>query len=143
MNISDPTGQVAGIALFPDDADAVRAVFDKGNQVVMTLEAKFNEGQFDPIGRSVAPIDAVVADAGVSGLRIMIDEPDAAQTVAALLDHAAQAAVTAGKGPVQLRLFHPSLPGEVDLDTGMTYPVTPQIKGALKSLDGVLGVEEI
>jgi len=143
MNISDPTGQVAGIALFPDDADAVRAVFDKGTQVVMTLEAKFNEGQFDPIGRSVAPIDAVVADAGVSGLRIMIDEPDAAQTVAALLAHAAQAAVTAGKGPVQLRLFHPTLPGEVDLDTGMTYPVTPQIKGALKSLDGVLGVEEI
>ncbi|MDG1738969.1 MAG: DNA polymerase III subunit alpha [Paracoccaceae bacterium] len=143
MNISDPTGQVAGIAMFPDDADSVRAVFDKTNQVVMTLEAKFNEGQFDPVGRSVAPIDAVVADAGVSGLRIMIDELSAAQTVAELLAHASQAAVTAGKGPVYLRLFNPSLPGEVDMDTGMEFPVTPQIKGALKSLDGVLGVEEI
>ncbi len=143
MNISDPTGQVAGIAMFPDDADAVRAVFDKTNQVVMTLEAKFNEGQFDPVGRSVAPIDAVVADAGASGLRIMIDEPSAAQTVAELLAHATQAAVTAGKGPVYFRLFNPSLPGEVDMDTGMEFPVTPQIKGALKSLDGVLGVEEI
>ena len=143
MNISDPTGQVAGIALFPDDADAVRGVFDKSNQVVMTLEAKFNEGQFDPVGRSVAPIDAVVADAGASGLRIMIDEPNAVQTVADLLAHAAQAAVTAGKGPVYFRLFNPTLPGEVDLDTGMEFPVTPQIKGALRSLDGVLDVEEI
>jgi len=143
MNISDPTGQLAGIALFPDDADAIRAVFDKTNQVVMTLEAKFNEGQFDPIGRSVAPIDTVVADAGASGLRIMIDDPIAAQTVAELLAHAAQAAVTASRGPVYLRLFHPTLPGEVDLDTGMEFPVTPQIKGALRSLPGVLDVEEI
>ena len=143
MNISDPTGQVAGIALFPDDADRVRAVFDKTTQVVMTLEAKFNEGQFDPVGRSVAPIDSVVADAGASGLRIMIDEPSAAQTVADLLAHASAAATTAGRGPILLRLFNPSLPGEVDMDTGMEFPVTPQIKGALKSLDGVLSVEEI
>ena len=143
MNISDPTGQVAGIALFPDDADRVRAVFDKTTQVVMTLEAKFNEGQFDPVGRSVAPIDSAVADAGASGLRIMIDEPSAAQTVADLLAHASAAATTAGRGPILLRLFNPSLPGEVDMDTGMEFPVTPQIKGALKSLDGVLSVEEI
>jgi len=143
MNISDPTGQVAGIALFPDDADRVRQVFDKTTQVVMTLEAKFNEGQFDPVGRSVAPIDSVVADAGSSGLRIMIEDPSAAAQVASLLEQASAAAATAGKGPILLRLFNPSLPGEIDIDTGTQFPVTPQIKGALKSLDGVLDVEEI
>ncbi|MDG2340475.1 MAG: DNA polymerase III subunit alpha, partial [Paracoccaceae bacterium] len=143
MNISDPTGQVAGIALFPDDADAVRSAFDKTNQVVMTLEAKFNEGQFDPVGRSVAPIDSFVADAGTSGLRIIIDEIGAAQTVAELLAHAASSALTAGKGPILFHLFDPSLPGPTDIDTGVDYPVTPQIKQAIKSLDGVLSVEEI
>ena len=144
MNISDPTGQVAGIALFPDDADRVRQVFDKTTQVVMTLEAKFNEGQFDPLGRSVAPIDSVVADAGTSGLRIMIEDPSAANQVANLLEQAASAAATTvGKGPILLRLFNASLPGEIDIDTGVEYPVTPQIKGAIKSLDGVLDVEEI
>ena len=143
MNISDPTGQVAGIALFPDDADAVRAVFDKTTQVVMTLEAKFNEGQFDPIGRSVAPIEGVVADAGASGLRIIIDEIGAAKTVADLLAHAREAAKTAGKGPIQFHLLDPTLPGPTDIDTGMEFPVTMQIKQAIKSLDGVLGVEEI
>jgi DNA polymerase-3 subunit alpha len=143
MNISDPTGQVAGIALFPDDADRVRLVFDKTTQVVMTLEAKFNEGQFDPVGRSVAPIDSVVADAGSSGLRILIEDPSAAAQVASLLEQASAAAATAGKGPILLRLFNPSLPGEIDIDTGTQFPVTPQIKGALKSLDGVLDVEEI
>ena len=143
MNISDPTGQVAGIALFPDDADAVRNVFDKSTQVVMTLEAKFNEGQFDPLGRSVAPIDTIVADAGGSGLRIMIEDPNAVTSVASLLEQAGSAATTAGKGPILLRLFNPTLPGEVDIDTGAEFPVSPQIKGAIKSLDGVLDVEEI
>ena len=143
MNISDPTGQVAGIALFPDDADRVRQVFDKTSQVVMTLEAKFNEGQFDPVGRSVAPIDSVVADAGATGLRIMLDDPSAASPVASLLHQASAAVSSAGKGPILLRLFNPTLPGEIDIDTGAEYPITPQIKGAIKSIDGVLDVEEI
>ena len=35
------------------------------------------------------------------------------------------------------------LPGEVEIDAGQDYPVTPQIKGAIKSLNGVMTVEEI
>ena len=35
------------------------------------------------------------------------------------------------------------LPGEVEIDSGAEYPVTPQIKGAIKSLTGVVMVEEI
>jgi len=62
MNISDPTGQVAGMVMFCDDFEATRKVFETTDHVVMTLEARFNEGQFDPMGRSVAPMDGVVAD---------------------------------------------------------------------------------
>jgi DNA polymerase-3 subunit alpha len=36
----------------------------------------------------------------------------------------------------------PGLPGEVELDLGGEFPVTPQIKGALRSLPGVLEVQE-
>jgi DNA polymerase-3 subunit alpha len=39
--------------------------------------------------------------------------------------------------------MNPELPGEVDIDLGQDFPVTPQIKGAIKSLGGVLEVEEI
>jgi len=35
------------------------------------------------------------------------------------------------------------LPGDVELDLGQYFPINPQIKGAIKSLDGVLDVEEI
>ena len=33
--------------------------------------------------------------------------------------------------------MHQDLPGEVEIDTGLEFPVNPQIKGALKSLAGV------
>ena len=34
------------------------------------------------------------------------------------------------------------LPGEVEIDLGDDFPVSPQIKGALRSLGGVIEVED-
>ena len=143
MNVSDPTGQVNGMVMFADDVDATRRVLDATEQVVMTLEARFNEGQFDPVGRSVAPMDAVVADAGSAGLRILIEDAGAIAPVASVLDGAAQAVRGAGRGPVHLCLVGPDLPGEVEIDTGREYPLTPQVRSAIKSLAGVMAVEEV
>ncbi|MBT2129688.1 DNA polymerase III subunit alpha [Aliiroseovarius lamellibrachiae] len=143
MNISDPTGQVSGMALFTDDFDSCRKVFEETLQVVMTLEGRFNEGQFDPIARSVAPIDAVVADAGGMALKIYLDEPGVVGLVANLLREAAEAAKGVRPGEVSVCLMDPTLPGEVEMTLGQSYPLNPQIKGALKSLDGVIDVEEV
>ncbi|MYM56962.1 DNA polymerase III subunit alpha [Thalassovita mangrovi] len=143
MNISDPTGQVSGMVMFPQDFDQTRAVFDQTNQVVMTLEARFNEGQFDPMGRSVAPMDTIVADAGSTGLRIFVEDAAAIPTVASVLGGAAQAAPGAGRGPIYFCLMNHDLPGEVEIDAGQEFPLNPQIKGAIKSLEGVLEVQEV
>jgi len=48
-----------------------------------------------------------------------------------------------GRGPVQLCLLDADLPGEVEVLLGEDFPVNPQIKGALKSLEGVVMVEEV
>jgi DNA polymerase-3 subunit alpha len=143
MNISDPTGQVAGMVMFCDDFEATRKVFEQTNQVVMTLEARFNEGQFDPMGRSVAPMDGIVADAGGAGLRIFVDDPMAIAQVDNVLAKASETVRGVGKGPIQFCLMSPDLPGEVEIDTGVEYPVNPQIKGAIRSLAGVLEVQEV
>ena len=143
MSISDPTGQVSGMALFPEDFEATRKVFEQTTQVVMTLQAQFNEGQFDPIARSVAPMDGVVAEAGGSGLRIFVESPEAAPSVAAILERAKGESGIRGRGPVHLCLMAPDLPGEVEMLLGEDFPVTPQIKGALKAGGGVMTVEEV
>ena len=147
MNISDPTGQVSGMALFPDDFETVRQVFEKTTQVVMTLEARFNEGQFDPIARSVAPIDSVVSAGVSSGLNVMIDAPDAAQVVQSLLSRYKDDGAVKSKGPIFITALSVPLPDnasqDIPIDIGDDWPVSPQIKGALKSLPGVVAVEDM
>jgi DNA polymerase-3 subunit alpha len=44
---------------------------------------------------------------------------------------------------VTLLLLDPSLPGEVEIDVGSDWPVNPQVRRALRSLPGVLEVEEV
>jgi len=143
MNISDPTSQVSGIAMFCDDFDAARRVFDQTHQVVMTLEARFNEGQFDPVGRSVVAMDGVVAEAGATGLRIFIEDAGAIANVASVLAQAAEGQRNLPRGPVMLCLMDPGLPGETEIDTGQEFPLNPQIKGAIRSLPGVMEVQEV
>ena len=143
MTISDPTGQVSGMVMFAEDVDAARRVLEQTNQVVMTLEARFNEGQFDPVGRAVAPMDTIVADAGAAGLRILVEDAAAFAPVASVLDGAMESVRVAGRGPVHLCLMDSGLPGEVEIDTGREYPLTPQVRSAIKSLPGVMAVEDL
>ncbi|MEZ5777905.1 MAG: DNA polymerase III subunit alpha [Paracoccaceae bacterium] len=143
MNISDPTGQVSGIALFPEDFDSCRRVFDQTAQVVMTLEARFAEGQFDPVARSAAPMEGVVADVGAAGLRIHIDDAAAIASVAALLSRMVEEAKIRTRGPVLFCIANRDTGEEVEISTGRDFPVNPQIKGAIKAMAGVVMVEEV
>jgi DNA polymerase-3 subunit alpha len=146
MNISDPTAQVSGMALFPDDFEAVRRVFEKTTQVIMTLEARFNEGQFDPVARGVTPIDGVVATGAVAGFNVMVDAPDAGQMIHSLLSRYREDGSIKGRGPIRVTVLGVPLEGvpqDVPVELGDGWPVSPQIKGALKSLPGVVAVEEL
>ncbi|MDI3336580.1 DNA polymerase III subunit alpha [Defluviimonas aestuarii] len=143
MNISDPTGQVAGIALFTEDFDACRRVFDGTNQVVMSLEARFNEGQFDPVGRGVTPMEGAVADAGGAGLRIHIEDEGAVTSVASLLTRMMEEAKIRTRGPISFCIANRDTGEEVEVEAGQDYPVNPQVKGAIKAMPGVVLVEEV
>ncbi|MEM7318561.1 MAG: hypothetical protein AAF408_06005, partial [Pseudomonadota bacterium] len=92
--------------------------------------------------RSVGPVDSAVAD-DATGLRVFVDGAEALPTVANVLADAAAAARGASRGPVQLCLIAAGLPGDVEMDLGQDFPISPQIKGALKSLEGVITVEEL
>ncbi|MEM6311677.1 MAG: DNA polymerase III subunit alpha [Pseudomonadota bacterium] len=139
--LSDPTGAYE-VTLFSDTLEASQDVLQSGAQVVVTVEATMEADQLKLLGRSVAPIDAVVADVGGMGLKVFIDDASAVASVQSVLDGARQAVSRAAKGPVQLCVMAGDL-GEVEMDLGEDFPVTPQIKGAIKSLGGVLDVQDI
>ena len=98
--------------------------------------------QLKLLAKSIGPIDTVVADAGSAGLRIFVENSEAVPNVASVLNGAREAVKNGPKGPVMFNLMDPELPGEVEIDVGMEFPVNPQIKGAIKSLPGVMAVED-
>jgi DNA polymerase III subunit alpha len=110
---------------------------------VMTLEARFSEGQFDPVARGVSPMEGVVADAGGAGLKIHIDSDQAVASVAALLTRIAEEAKIRTRGPILFCIADRETGAEVEIATGRDFPVNPQIKGAIKAMAGVVLVEEI
>ena len=139
--LSDPTG-LYEVTIFSDVLEASRDHLEAGSNVVLTVEANLESDQLKLLARGVMPIDTVVADAGGAGLRVFVSEADAVGSVAGLLERAKNEKGLRGRGPVQLCLLDPTLPGEVDLALPDEFPVNPQIKGAIKSLPGVVQVEE-
>ncbi len=142
MTISDPTLTVSGMALFPEDFETTRKVLEQGPRVVMTLEARFNDGGFDPVARSVTQLESVVADIGGMSIRVFIDAAEGAISVKGLLDRYRDDAAVKGRG--ELRIAPLGVPvGEFDIELGDGWPMTPEIKSALKSLPGVAAVEDV
>jgi len=141
VQLSDTTGGYE-VTMFSEPLEKYRDLLETGNSVVITAEATMESDQLKLLCRGVQPIDAVVADAGAAGLRIFVDDAAAITSVATVLENAAQTVTNGGRGPIHFCLMDPGLPGEVEVASGREYPVNPQIKGALKSLGGVVLVEE-
>ncbi len=140
--MSDQTGAFE-VTLFSESLEKAQDRLETGAKVIVTVEATMEADQLKLLGRSVAPIDLGVADVAGMGLRVFVEQAGALPMVASVLEGAKEAAAKAAKGPIVVCLLDDSLPGEVEMDLGQDFPVSPQIKGAIKSLSGVLDVEEI
>jgi DNA polymerase-3 subunit alpha len=142
VQLSDPTGQFE-VALFAEALEAGRPHLEPGALVLLSVEVTQEGEQLRLTARAVAPIDeqALVA----AGLRLRVEAEEAIAAVAALLLGPEGQGRRGGRGggAVSLHLCHPTLPGEVALDLGAGYRVTPQLRRALRALPGVLEVEEI
>jgi len=141
VQLSDPTG-LYEVTVFSDTLEAARDVLEPGMNVVLTVEVTLEGETLKLLARAAQPIDAVAAEAGGSAFRIHIDRPEAVASVAALL---ARVAKDGGRGraAVTICVPDPATGQEIDLELPQDYPVTPQVKGALKAMGGVVMVEEL
>jgi DNA polymerase-3 subunit alpha len=137
VQLSDPTG-LYEVTCFSEVLEASRSHLDPGSNVVLTVKAELEGDSLKLLAQSVAPIDTLAAQAGARDLRIHLARPEAVASLAALLarvEGRTRAAITLCITDAQGR--------EVDIALPDTYPLTPQIKGAIKAVHGVLAVEEI
>ena len=142
IQLSDTTGNYE-ITMFSDTLESCRHHLEIGAKVVVSVEATMEAEQLKLLCRSAQPMDHIVSQLGSVGLRVYLQEVEAISLVATVLEDATKATRTGAKGPVSLCLINQTLPGEVDMELGQNYLVSPQIKGALKSLPGVLMVEDL
>ena len=70
-------------------------------------------------------------------------EGHAISSVASVLLQSKSQSKESPKGLIQFCFTNHEIASEVTVDAGEEFPVNPQIKGALKSLEGVLQVEDI
>ncbi|MEL6644384.1 MAG: DNA polymerase III subunit alpha [Pseudomonadota bacterium] len=142
VQLSDPSG-LYEVTVFSDTLETARNLLEPGRNVILGVEATMEAEQLKLLARSATDPDETVSRGGQSSLRVFIDDADAVSLVSSLLDRAKGESGVAGRGPIHLCLMAPDLPGEVDVALGDDFPVNPQIKGALKSLPGVMTVEEV
>ncbi|MCC5957925.1 MAG: DNA polymerase III subunit alpha [Rhodobacteraceae bacterium] len=141
VQLSDTTG-LYEVTVFSDTLEAGRQYLETGQNVVLTVEATMEAETLKLLARGIQPIDSVVADADAAGLRIHVDTVSAVESVAKLLGQG-QTQAKRGQGPVRFCVADPGQGREIDIDTGLNFAITPQIKGAVKSLGGVVMIEDI
>ena len=139
ISLSDPTG-LYEVTVFSDTLEAARDLLQPGQNVVLTVEATLEGDTLKLLARAAQPIDQVAADAGGSSLRIYLDRAEAAASVASLF---ARLDGGRSKGQIILCVQDPATGREIDLVLPNPYPITPQIKGAIKAIGGVVAVEEM
>ena len=141
VGLSDPTG-LYEVVIYEEVLEASRALLEAGQLVVLSVKATADGDMLRLNATEVKAVDAVAAEAGGSGLRIHLDRAEAVQSVATLLARIA-ADGGRGKGPVTICVPDPFTGREIDIALPKTWPVTPQVKGALRAVQGVVMVEEL
>ncbi|MEZ5799057.1 MAG: DNA polymerase III subunit alpha [Paracoccaceae bacterium] len=137
VSLSDPTG-LYEVTVFSDVLEVARDLLEPGRNVVLTVRADPDGDGVKLLANAVAPIDSVADQAGAQAIRIHLNRAEAVPSLAALLS------TVTGKTRAQVTLCVPDDQGrEIDLTLPQPYPVNPQIRGAIKAMQGVVMVEEV
>ncbi len=137
IQLSDPTG-LYEVTCFSDVLEASRDYLDAGENIVLTVKAELEGDTLKLLAQGITPIDTVADQAGAPDLRIHLSRPEAAISLASLLARVEGRS----RGTITLCITDPQ-GREIDIALPDSYPITPQVKGAIKAVQGVLAVEEL
>ena len=140
VQLSDPTGLYEA-TVFSDTLESCRSLLEPGQNVVLTVDATIEGDQVKLLVRGASSADDLTAAAAPAGIKVFINDAAALGSVKQRLDEARAESSRRG-GPVNLIAMLPELPGEAEIALEGEYPLTPQIKGAIKHVPGVVTIED-
>ena len=133
VGFSDPTGQFEAIC-FSDTLAACRDMLEPGTAVIARVEADVEGEEVKLRLQGVEMLDKAAAQM-VTGLEIFVRDSRP-------LDSIAQRLTNGGRAPVRLIMLMDQ-GREVHVNLGNKFTVTPQIKGAIKAISGVVDVQDL
>ncbi|QIE41448.1 DNA polymerase III subunit alpha [Rhodobacteraceae bacterium SC52] len=143
VGLSDPSG-LYEVTVFSETLEAAREYLEPGCNVVLTVEATMESDQLKLLCKGASPVDDVVAGAGVAGLKIYFDPQADVAPVISLLDKVTKDSPRRARAPVSLCLLvNDGDLAEVDIPLPDPCAITPQVRSAVKSLQGVVMVEDM
>ncbi len=141
VRLSDPTG-LYETRMFSDALEAAGDALQVGRNVVLTVEATTEADELKLLAKVVQPVDVAVAGAASAGLKVFLSDAATLPSLATRLTTVIRDTTSRRRGPINLILMNPDLPGEVEIALPEPYPMGPQVLAALKTVPGVVHVEE-
>jgi DNA polymerase-3 subunit alpha len=132
VGFSDPSGQFECIC-FSDTLAACRDLLEPGTAVIARVEADVEGEDVKLRLQGVELLDKATAQL-VTGLEIFVRDQAPLESIAARLKNG-------GRAPVKLVVLMDQ-GREVHVSLGAKFTVTPQIKGAIKAIAGVVDVQD-
>jgi DNA polymerase III subunit alpha len=132
IGFSDPTGTFEAIC-FSDTLAAARDLLEPGKAVIARVECDVEGEEIKLRLQGVEVLDKAAA-AIVQGLTIFVRDAKSLDSIAMRLGNG-------GRAPVRL-ILQKDTGCEVIMSLGEKFAVTPQVKGAIKAIPGVIDVHD-
>jgi DNA polymerase III subunit alpha len=133
VGFSDPSGQFEAVC-FSDTLNAARELLEPGTSVIINVEADLDGEEVKLRLQGVEALDKAAASV-VQGVQIFVRDATPLESISKRLERK-------GKAPVLLTLIT-NTGREVDVSLGKNFVMSPQIKGALKAVHGVVDVMDL
>jgi len=134
VGFSDSSGQFEAV-IFSDVLALVRELLEPGSAVILVVEADCDGDDVKLRLQNVSPIDKAVAKVQ-TGLKVFIHDEAALMSLSKRLNNK-------GKSPVSLVMSIAKGHQEVEVQLPGGYQISPQIRGAIKAIPGVVDVQDI
>ena len=142
VQLSDPSGGYE-VTLFSDVVDKSRGMLEPGNNVVLSVDVGGDTGNRRLLARKVETADEVVARIAPSGIRVFIEGEDAIRSVVRQVAGHEKNGSNGRLGSVHLVISDQELPGDVEVAVPLRCRVTPQVRGAISRIEGVLRIDDL
>ena len=139
VQMDDPTGTFE-ITIFSQILENSRDYLAKGSNIVVTVEAAIDGHQLKLLAKSIEPLESVIMNTPGLGLRVFIDNKDAAKNIREQLE--VNLKDNSNKvGPVEFIVIDPKLDTDVKIKLPQNYRVDHLLTKALKLVPGVIDAE--